>query len=400
MKKKINVITLTRFSRFPYGMAASRRITMIGRIIIHNGDNVKVLCLSPTETKCSNLEYKGEHFGIKYEFTCGTACQSNNILMRQLYKMRGIFVAIFNIALDKIRNRVDIIYIYDRAFNIQYLDLFFILYARLLGIKVIREMNERPWSLKLSPSFIERHVSPLYGVNGVIAISSMIKTWIESENLKKNFTVSVVKIPILTDINEFYINENKIFPFYILFAGSPMYDDTIKYILDSMELVWRKFPMCKLFLTGFYPEDESGNWIKQECRKRAIEDNVNMCGYLTRADLLKYYAGAKALLIPLFDDIRSKARFPTKIAEYLASSVPIITNMIGEIPYYFKDGVNAFIAKPNDPTAYAKKIIECLENPNKSKKIGYSGKIVAEKNFKYEAYADILKYFLDKIIIK
>lgn len=397
INERQHIVVLTRSSRFPNGMAASQRITMIGRMILSKGDVARVLCLLPTETEAGKVDSKGEHFGIKYEFTAGTALRSSSFLVRQWHQVKGSVIGLCKIAQYKIRGEIDVIYIYDRAYNLQYLDLFFIAYARLLGIPVIREMNERPWALKTSPSFAERFISPLCGVNGVIAISSLIKQWVESESARRRTVTSIAHIPILTDVNEAVRQKDGTAPCYVLFAGSPMYDETITYIIDAMDVVWRSFPACRLYLTGFKADDEAGRWITKECRKRAIEDNVMICGYLSRNSLLEHYTGAKALLIPLFDDIRSKARFPTKIGEYLASSVPIITNMIGEIPYYFKDGENALIAEPGDPTAYAEKIIECLGDAERSRRIGHCGRIVAEMKFHYESYADTMSEFLQEV---
>src|SRR5207302_1804391 len=76
-------------------------------------------------------------------------------------------------------------------------------------------------------------------------------------------------------------------------------------------------------------------------------------------------AGAAVLAIPLFDDVKSTARFPTKLGEYLASGRPVVTNGIGEIPRYLKDGVNAVIVPPGDARVFGQAIAEVLDHPRR-----------------------------------
>ncbi len=121
--------------------------------------------------------------------------------------------------------------------------------------------------------------------------------------------IAIIELPILVDVNEQgYVEYQKNNP-YVLYAGSPYYDQTIDYILVSMNYVWRFFPNCKLVITGMKPNDVIRDVIIGKVKKY---DNVDLVGYLTREELLKMYSQASALLIPLFDDVRSKQDFPRK----------------------------------------------------------------------------------------
>lgn len=394
-----HIVVITSSSRFPLGLAASQRITMIGRALLSTGHKIKVLCLvSWCSDKGVIIPPKGNHYGIAYEYTAGSVMRTSNFLLRQWHKFRGVLIALYRIIQYKKSKTLDCLYVYDRTYNISYLDLMFVIYARLLHVPVIREMNERPWGLKENPTFIERILSPLFGVNGVIVISHFLKSWVEIDNRKRNYKTDIVHIPILTDVKEAAFTDEEKRNNYVLYAASPDYDEAMNFIFDAMDIVWGKDPKCSLYLTGFNQNDESGQLVVEEMRKRHIDDRVLICGYLNRDALLRYYSGARALLIPLFDDIRSVARFPTKIGEYLSSSVPIITSHVGEIPYYFKDGKDAYIAKPNNSADYGRKILECLSNPQQARVIGKRGRALAESIFHFEANAKALENFINQIV--
>jgi glycosyltransferase involved in cell wall biosynthesis len=176
----------------------------------------------------------------------------------------------------------------------------------------------------------------------------------------------------------------------VVFAGAPEYDETIRFILAAMERVWRSVPMCRLVLTGANPADPAARWLLSEARRLSADSRVDIAGYLPRPELLRLYARSHALLIPLFDDVRSTARFPTKIGEYLASARPVVTSRVGEIPRYFDDGVNAVICSPGDPADYGDRLAWLLTNPAMASAIGRQGRALAEERFHYAQYSEAL----------
>lgn len=66
---------------------------------------------------------------------------------------------------------------------------------------------------------------------------------------------------------------------------------------------------------------------------------------IPRQDLLRRYRRSSALLVSLFGDVASVARFPTRIAEYLAAARPAITVRIGEVATYLRDGETALAGR-------------------------------------------------------
>jgi glycosyltransferase involved in cell wall biosynthesis len=163
-----------------------------------------------------------------------------------------------------------------------------------------------------------------------------------------------------------------------------------------MDIVWQQVPDCVLFLTGWHPENKSAGWIYAELARRSISHRVKLLGYLPRAELLRQYQCSWALLIPLFQDLRSQARFPTKIGEYLVSGRPIITTQVGEISEYFQDGINAYVCEPDNPAIFGFEIIKALKDPEEAKNVGQQGVITAQKCFDYRLFSkDIYDFFLN-----
>ena len=102
--------------------------------------------------------------------------------------------------------------------------------------------------------------------------------------------------------------------------------------------------------------------------------------YLPQAALLGRYSSADALLAPLPDDDASRARFPSKLPDYLYSGRPVVSNSVGEIGRYLKDGASGFLAPPGDPAFFSQKMREAVTHPDRFV-IAACGKRLAEVEF-------------------
>ena len=254
---------------------------------------------------------------------------------------------------------------------------------------VVREVNEAPWSQKVDASALERLWSPLAGTDGAVTISAELHKWAAREaGARRHFRV--VDVPILVDVNEQQTHDYPPGEPLVVFAGSPVYGTTIRFIFSAMQEVWRTRPECHLAVTGATPGDPAAGWLWAEVQEAELGDRVDLVGYLSRPELLDLYSRAHALLIPLFDDRQSRARFPTKIGEYLAAARPVVTNSVGEIPSYFTDGVDAVVCPPNDPVAFGRAIAGLLSDPARAALIGRRGRRVAETRFHYALYGESL----------
>ena len=83
-------------------------------------------------------------------------------------------------------------------------------------------------------------------------------------------------------------------------------------------------------------------------RARNLEGRVVLMGYISDPELKHLQRNARCLLAPLENDDQSRARMPTKIAEYLMTGVPVVTSAIGEISSYLFDRKNGGAGRLKD----------------------------------------------------
>ena len=397
-ESEFHVVFLTRSISFPFGMAATQRVRLLACGLLESGIDVSILCTQVTERPpfIENQDTKGLHDGIHFEYTTGTTIRSNHFLIRRWHEIRGVLAGIRRLIEIKKTNRACCVYYYGNILVNEPGQWMFFAAIYLLKLPLVVDVSEKPWTISSDGIRGKNTLSPLWGAQAAVVISALLYKWAEQEKARLNREIAILELPILVDVREQKLagSPQHEMP-NVLFAGSPVYDQTIQFILDAMKIVWVGYPKCKLVVTGYRPNDPASKKIIKRVQDQNLEPCIELAGYLPRSELLIKYSMADALLIPLFDDIRSKARFPTKIGEYLASGRPIVTNFVGEAARFFVDRESAYMSASGDPTRYAEKIMEALSNREEATRVGLAGRRIAESTFQYSIHsrrlADLVK---------
>ena len=314
---RLHVVVLASWLSFPHGMAASNRVRLLARALVQTGAEAHVICMQASDRPpvIENWETRGEWHGVTFEYTCGTTMRHSSFLMRRAIEARGWLMGMVRLIQLWRDDRLDVVYLWFTCQRAELHRAVFVGLLRLLRVPVVMELNERPWALRHDQTLVERLISPLAGMHGAVSISAYLTRWAREESARRRRKFRVVEVPIVVDVAEQPpARDLSIGEPVVVFAGAPEYDMVVDFIVRAMEYVWPRFPTCRLIITGVRPGDPAGEAMARRLaeQRAGSHDRVQLVGYLTRDDLLSLYRQARALLIPLFDDVRSRARFPTQ----------------------------------------------------------------------------------------
>jgi glycosyltransferase involved in cell wall biosynthesis len=230
-----------------------------------------------------------------------------------------------------------------------------------------------------------------------VAISRWLADWARDESTRIGCPVDIIQIPILVDVAEQSAEETVPPRGGFVYAASNEYSRDLAFLLECMRRVWRSHPDAVLTVTGMRPAQVADFAWRLGLSAAVAEGQLRSTGYLERRALLAEYQGATALLIPLHEDLKSLARFPSKIGEYLASGRPVVTSRVGEVERFLEDGRTAYLAVPGDVVSFANLMVTVLDDVSSADAVGKAGRGVAEDVFSCSVHADAFVGFLWQI---
>lgn len=274
-----------------------------------------------------------------------------------------------------------------------YVHIYFIyvFLGRMFGYKIVTISHEWLPTIKRR-LWIQNVLSSVYamtfgrGIHAILPISHYI--WDKCEHFGKPMLMT----PILGEYPNEVIKERKEKSFvYCVYA---LYYRVIIMIVDSYKEYCNvsKDPYgLTLVLNGTL---DQVNRVRAYIDEAALSCRIEIKTKLPYLELIRTYRAASALLIPLDPDYeQDHARFSQKIAEYLSSGSPVISNAVGEIPYYFENGKDMIITSYS-VKGFSESFKWVQENPEKSTEIGLRGFETGKAVFNYQTFGKKLSSFL------
>lgn len=389
------LLIVKNISNPPIG-AAARRARCIAKALNSEGWDVNVYHLHFGERPTEHKDCKEQ--GINYRYPSPFKYKGGQKqLKRLLKKCYALIITIVDFSkLILKKKRPEVVYIYPNELVPAFL---LITYFNMLKIPVVKEYCEWLPAIDKAGYLRQKYFSSpcIKSVDGLLAISDHIEKKINNKILGSRKKPIVEKVPILIeDIKKQAYNSKR--------RGVFVWCGQVKGYFSAIEhLIYIGYVLKKQTKRKFLIELYGGcnreyeKKIADLVNKFALDKEIKIKPFVPADDLWSAMCSAEALLMPLFDDERSRARFPTKIGEYLLSGRPMISSHIGEITKYVVDEENALLAKPNDLEDFAKKMLFCLDNEKMAQKIGEEGRKLAIKEFHYLNSARTISVFFDSV---
>jgi glycosyltransferase involved in cell wall biosynthesis len=391
--KKLHVVYLGEVG-FPYGLASIQKMILISKALISDGAKVTVInrkgAFDPE--KPIDLPLEGEFEGIYYKYTSPSIYKSKGFLKRNIEKLKGIFGEFNYIRKLRKNKELDAGIISCYHFGQVFL---YRMYSLFLGFPVVYNYVEMASAMEHRRGVIRKINDYLFER---LLVGSMAGSLPISQVLIENYQKiapgkSYLKIPILSDFDKFDIPKKEPEHPHFLYCGALDYKEVIDFVLKAYDLLPSDID-THLYLVLGGGAKSTYEKLLHEVSKMEKASMVKVIHNVPHAQIPVYYSQATALLIPMRPTVQDAARFPHKIAEYVASGNPMISVNYGEVTQYFHDGVDGLIAEDYKPELYAEKMQFVLDHPEEAKKIGLKGKELGLKEFNYLNYGSKLTTFL------
>lgn len=397
------VVCVCRGCGFPHGAGDPPRIIYVGKALQEAGVGFRVLHCGPSPI-AANKATSGVHQGIRYNYTTFTTKRPSNRILRYLLYAWGIAVLLGHLAALFPQRRRTSIYIYIQSGPIGVLTAAF---SRILGIPVVQEVNEWwPGTGAAGESCFTDwlYSGPMFSLaDGALVISTLIeeRVWAAARKLKRPLFIQ--RVPILVDMADFHpagpivVGPKENVPQFVWCGGVAAYPQDIDFMIRALARVVHSGVRCQLTIVGGVPEDARRR-VEEYARTHNVADSVVLTGFLDDDQLCALYQSAAALLLPLFDDDRSRTRMPTKLGGYLASGAPVITCNVGDLTHFLSHKQNAYVGPAEDEDLFAENMCSVLSDPVSARRIGAAGRRVCETEIHYGVHSARLAHFFASCI--
>jgi glycosyltransferase involved in cell wall biosynthesis len=147
---------------------------------------------------------------------------------------------------------------------------------------------------------------------------------------------------------------------YILYVGSLEPRKNLSLLLRAWQMIENRYPDISLALVGV-----TGRVFRRFKLPDDIE-RVHFAGYVSEEDLPAFYAGAAAFVLPSFDE-----GFGLTVLEAMACGTPVLASNRGALPEVVGDA--GILFDPNDPSALARNLSDCLTDSFLSRTLRQKG---------------------------
>jgi glycosyltransferase involved in cell wall biosynthesis len=394
---ELKVMLLGDAFSFPNGLGATARVRAIARGLRDAGAQVEVIITRASERRSDhpvNPDAKGVTHGIPFEYTTGSSILHPNFWVRRIVEVRGMMRATW-VAL----RGWDALIVFTTSSTV--LPMVVASAARLRGAVIVNDGCELPFVFSCRTGFRRLYEwvyirTVLRTYDGVIVISTFLDDYFCDKTRKGARNLLV---PILVDVNEAEsaqvaaASQTKT----IVYSGDLGHVGEIEALLHAFAQLAPDHPDARLTILG----DSVGTGRREDLTRLAAElelgEMVDFAGLVAQRDLPERLSRASVLVLPRAAGAFSTAGLPTKLAEYLATGLPVVVTAVGDIPRYLTDGEDAFLVAPGRDEAFRLRVEDVLDHPREAASVGRRGREVARREFDYRAHGVRIARFLGEL---
>jgi glycosyltransferase involved in cell wall biosynthesis len=148
-----------------------------------------------------------------------------------------------------------------------------------------------------------------------------------------------------------------------------------RWLMEAVPGILKKHPEMRFLFFGQGPLGED---LRRRSGDLSFQKTILFPGF--RNDLERILPCLDLVIHPV-----EMEGLGVSLLQAAASGVPLIASGAGGIPEIIEDGVNGYLVPPRDPEALASAVVRLLEDPEKARSMGESGRRIVREKFSVEA---------------
>jgi len=144
----------------------------------------------------------------------------------------------------------------------------------------------------------------------------------------------------------------------------------------------KSLPEVRILVVGQGRRGEE-ELLRQAADTNGFSDVLVMAGWIEAEQLPDLLAVGDLAVYPFDDTLVNRAKCPAKLTELLRSGIPVVADLVGQIPEYLAPELHPFLCKPGDVHAMSACCAELLKNRPLCRELGASGRHYILQHFRW-----------------
>jgi glycosyltransferase involved in cell wall biosynthesis len=226
---------------------------------------------------------------------------------------------------------------------------------------------------------------------GIVGISTLWKRWADERGIPSVVIPSFADVAASPPVGSRRDGQ----AFEVVFVGGWGGRELPLTLFDGLERAIARGVDVRLTVVGeIKSAGAEGHALRDFNRRSELKSRATFTGWLRGRALADQLARAHAFVLLRDETRETRALFPTRLPEYLATANPVIVSRAGDLPLYLGHQKSAFLIPPgNEPGALADAIVHFAGHEDERRAIGIGGwRVAAERLSTRRLGAELLDF--------
>ncbi|MCS3783593.1 glycosyltransferase family 4 protein [Salinibacter ruber] len=169
-------------------------------------------------------------------------------------------------------------------------------------------------------------------------------------------------------------------------------------MIDAFAEIRQRMSDAHLRLVGHYVPEELETEVRNHIRRRGLENDVTIEGRVPFEEIGAYLTEASVGWVPFQPCVKYDLNIPTKLFEYMAYGLPIVSSHLQSTEPFVVDGENGFLVEATSPEAHADAHTWLLKNSDKAQSMGKHGQRLVDEQFNWDRMEERLLSLYDELL--
>ena len=163
-------------------------------------------------------------------------------------------------------------------------------------------------------------------------------------------------------------------------------------LVKAFEIVHKTVPSAKLIIAGTLTEKTYYTQLQNEIGKLHLKQSVELLTNIPQEQLLQIYQEATIFALHSQEESQGIA-----LVEAMATGLPIVSTLVGGIPFVVKNGKTGLLSKYGDVDSFANNMIKLLTIENLRTQMSQSARLSAQ-SYSWQEITQAIEIIYNRII--